>query len=83
MSIATLREHRIFGIAIFDLVGSFTLIVVITLILKHKYWPNLKSSNFILIGLLITLPISIFAHMLFGVNTTLNYKLGLSDKPVK
>ena len=83
MSIATLREHRISGIAIFDLVGSFALIIIIALILRNKYWPNLKSSDFILAAIIITLPISIFAHMLFGINTTLNYKLGLSDKPVK
>jgi hypothetical protein len=81
MSIAKLREHRVFDIAIFDLVSSFIGIIIIALLLKHRFWPQLKSMNFVIAAILITLPLSIFSHMLFGVNTNLNYKLGLSDKP--
>lgn len=81
MSLKEIRKHKIFGIAIFDLSISFVAIIIIFLIAWKSYYHYLDWWKFLIAALIVTLPISIFAHVLFGVNTQLNYSLGLSDKP--
>jgi hypothetical protein len=43
----------------------------------------LNIYNFLIAAIIVTIPISITLHVLFGVNTQLDYFLGLSDKPHK
>lgn len=81
MTINDLRKHRIFGIAIFDLLMSMIGLTIILLLAKWKHFPNLPNTPFILAGILLAIPIGIVFHIIFGTNTTLNYRLKLSDKP--
>jgi len=84
VSLTELRSCRIFGSAVFDFVASVVGVVIVLLIAKY-FRDNLKDLpivNFVFISFVLALPLGIFVHILFGVNTALNYKLGLSQKPL-
>ena len=81
MSIQDLRKHKIFGLAIFDLVSSFIGMILLFLLLWKVHFPKLDWWKFVLAALLLTIPFGIIIHIFFGVNTRLNYKLGLSNSP--
>lgn len=83
MTISELRKHRIFNIALFDLVMTVIGMIIIFVVIHNKHYPDLELKNFIVAGILLALPISIFAHALFGVDTQLNYVLGLSNAPIR
>jgi hypothetical protein len=76
-----LRSHKIFGLAIFDLVSSFIGIIIIFLLFWKLHFKHLNWLNFLIAAIVVTIPLSITFHILFGVNTQLNYTLGLSNKP--
>lgn len=78
MGLLYLRSFRIFGIALFDLVLSMLIMILIFLC---KAPSPLNQINFIVAAVILTIPLGIMVHVLFGINTTLNYYLGLSDKP--
>lgn len=80
-SINELRKYRIFGIAIFDLATSMIGLVIIFLIFKQIHYPSLNAIPFIIAGILLAIPLGIIFHILFGINSTLNYMLGLSNNP--
>lgn len=80
--ITRIREkYRYKDIALFDLVGSFIVIIIIFLILQNRGILKTSPLTAAFIGALATMPISIAAHVIFGVNTTVNYRLGLSGPP--
>jgi len=81
MNINQIRSHKIFGLAIFDLVMSFIGIILIFIICWKIHFPHLCIWKFIIIAIIVTIPLSITFHVLFGVNTQLNYNLGLSNSP--
>jgi hypothetical protein len=81
MDLKSIRSFRIWGISVFDVVTAIVGLVIIFLIAKHFHFPKLDNSNFIWAGILLALPIGIAFHILFGTNTTLNSKLGLSYPP--
>jgi len=81
MSIQELRSHKIFGLAVFDLVLSFVGVILIFLLTWRIYFRNLDWWRFVIAAIVVTIPIGIVFHVLFGVNTQLNYQLGLSNKP--
>lgn len=83
MSIEDLRSHKIFGLAIFDLSMSFIGMIAIFMIAWRVHFRNLDWWKFLIAAILVTIPIGITFHVLFGTNTTLNYRLGLSNKPSK
>ena len=68
-----LRSYRVAKIALFDLLLSFIILAYISTLFGYSYW----------LGIIMTLPISIIAHLLFGIDTQLNYYLGLSKEPVR
>ncbi len=78
MNIKKLRSYRIYNIAMFDVVFGILGMILIMLLFKEK---GKSPTNYVIAGVLLTIPIGIFIHVLFRVNTELNYKLGLSDKP--
>mgnify|MGYP001574255963 CR=1 FL=1 len=67
----TLRTPRVFDIALFDLILS-----IIGVEILFSYFGYAKYT-----GVFLTLPIAILFHYIFNINTELNYKLGISDKP--
>jgi hypothetical protein len=77
--ISDLRKYKIFGLAIFDLVVGMIGMVILMLIFWKIRFSNLNPIYFILAGILITIPVGILFHVIFGVNTALNKKLGLSN----
>lgn len=79
--IEQLRKYRLGGIALFDLVTSMIGTVIILLIARHMKKSQLPIKNYIFAGILLAVPLGIFTHVIIGKNTTLNYKLGLSEKP--
>ena len=81
MNISDLRKHRIFGLAIFDIVTSIIGMVILFLIMWKWHFRKLKPLAFIYAAILLAIPFGIIIHIMFGVNTSLNYKLGLSYNP--
>ena len=81
ISIKGLRSLRIFGIALFDLILSFIGMIILFLILWKLHFPMLNKYRFIISGIILTIPLGIIIHVIFGTNTMLNYYLGLSLKP--
>lgn len=67
----TLRTPKIFNIAIFDL--SATLLFAYYLAVRFN-----GNKIYYMVGALL---LGIFVHWIFGINTMLNYYLGLSDVP--
>lgn len=82
MSLKQLRSYRIFDIAIFDVLSSMIFFSIIFIVSQRHYYPKLDWKKFILAAVLLAIPIGIVFHILFGVNTQLNYVLGLSNKPI-
>ena len=83
MSLKTLRSHRIFNISIFDIVTAMFGTIILFLIFRKLNFPNLSWYIFIITAIFLTIPIGIIFHVIFGVNTQLNFKLGLSNKPYR
>jgi hypothetical protein len=80
---SNLRSYRIFGIALFDLISSIIGLIIILLVARKYHFSSLQKKPFIVAGILLAIPLGIVFHIIFGINTTLNYKLGLSYKPSK
>jgi glycopeptide antibiotics resistance protein len=76
-----IRDYRIFGVAIFDLVLASIGVVLLMLIFRQTFRPKSPALPYILAGLVVVIPIGIFVHAAFDVKTHLNWKLGLSAKP--
>ena len=70
-----IHDIRFFNFALLDILATVILILVI-----HKYkLIRVPLSLLVLMFFILT----VFVHYIFGINTTLNYKLGLSDKPTR
>ena len=76
-----INKYRLFGIRLFDLILSLVVMVIIFLLAWKYHFKNLKYQNFVLAAVLLTIPLGIIAHVIFGINTQLNYDLGFSGKP--
>ena len=81
MNIQELRQHRIMGISVFDLTTSLLGMIILFLIVWKWHFNKLKPITFIIAAILLAIPFGIIIHIIFGVNTSLNYKLGLSYNP--
>jgi hypothetical protein len=77
--IQELRKYRIGGIALFDLILSFVGMILLFLICWYVWFRNLHWWVFVLAAIILTIPTGILFHVIFGSNTTLNNKLGLSN----
>ncbi len=76
-----LRRPRVCGLVVFDTLLALIGLVVILTIAWKVHFGKLPYMNFVVVAFLILFPLAIFSHILVGVNTTLNYNLGLSGKP--
>ena len=81
VSITELRKPRIVGISIFDLVSAIIGSVLIFVLFWYIHFREKSVLPFIVAGALLSVPIGIVFHVIFGSNTTLNHALGLSNKP--
>lgn len=70
--IQTLREPRIFKMAIFDL--------LLAIILTEVIFRQLGADDWI--GAIAAIPIGVIVHAVLKINTALNYKLGIRDSPI-
>ena len=81
MTIVSLRKYKLFGMTLFDLIIALVGMIIIFLIMWYWHFRQLKWWNFVIAAILLTIPTGIVFHVIFGVNTELNSKLGLSGKP--
>jgi hypothetical protein len=79
----SIRKYKFFGLAIFDIVSSIIGLVLVFVLVKYKHFPKLSTGPFIIAGILLAVPVGIVSHIIFNVNTQLNYTLGLSNKPTQ
>lgn len=80
--IEKLRSYKIFDIAMFDLILGMVGLILLFIFSQQKWFPELDIKSFVLAAILLTIPLGIIFHVLFGIDTALNYKLGLSKKPL-
>lgn len=72
---SSIHDIRIFNLAAIDILGTLIIVFII-----HRYKFTKQPLCILLIAAIV---ISILAHIIFKVDTTLNYTLGLSNKPVR
>lgn len=77
--ITYIRSYRLFDIALFDLI---TAIIGLYLVIKWTF-PNRQSSFHWSWTAVLLLPVSIISHLVFKTPTTLNFYLGLSERPLR
>jgi hypothetical protein len=82
MSITKIRQYKILGLSIFDIITSILGMIILFLLMWKWHFSELNPWNFVVAGILLAIPVGIVFHVIFGVNTTLNSRLGLSRKPV-
>ena len=69
------------GISIIDLGISLLAMLAIFTIAWRYHFRELALWKFIIAAIVLTIPLGIIFHVIFGVNTQINWKLGLSNKP--
>ena len=67
-----MRRVRIANIAIFDLVSSIIGMVLLSMWLRTKYFKTTNIYLVVIIGILLTIPVGIVVHKIFGIKTTIN-----------
>ena len=76
-----IRKYKLFSLSIFDIVSAVIGMILLFLVIWKLYFNQLNIWNFIIAAIILTIPVGIVFHIIFGINSTLNYKLGLSNKP--
>ena len=74
-------KYKLFSLSIFDIVSAVIGMILLFLVIWKLYFNQLNIWNFIIAAIILTIPVGIVFHIIFGINSTLNYKLGLSNKP--
>jgi hypothetical protein len=75
-----IRKYK-FSLSIFDIVSAVIGMILLFLVIWKLYFTQLNIWNFIIAAIILSIPVGIVFHVIFGINSTLNYKLGLSNKP--
>lgn len=78
VSIDELRKFRIFGVSMFDFILGAVGLIIVFLIARAYHFPNLSVWPFVIAAIVLTIPVGIVFHVVFGTNTTLDSNLGLS-----
>ena len=81
MILQNLRRPRVCGLVVFDTLLALIGLAIVFTIAWKVHFSELPYRNFVVVTILLLFPLAIFSHILVGVNTTLNYHLGLSYKP--
>lgn len=76
-----MKRVRVFGISVFDLLVGIVGMVVVFLIARQIHFKDLSVWPFIIAAVVLTIPLGIIFHVIFGVNTKINSVLGLSHAP--
>ena len=76
-----IRKYKLFSLSIFDIVSAVIGMILLFLVIWKLYFNQLNIWNFIIAAIILTIPVGIVFHVIFGINSTLKYKLGLSNKP--
>jgi hypothetical protein len=84
MLITKLRSHRVFEISLFDVILAW-IGLYFTFVIYQKIKPITYQdiNNPAEMATLLLFPVSILSHVIFNVPTELNYKLGISKKPIR
>ena len=78
-----IRSVRIFGLAVFDLSLAIVGTALLMLLFWYIHFRDMAWWPFVVAGILLAIPIGIFVHAAFGINTRLNHALGLSHRVKK
>lgn len=81
MNISELRKPKLFGLAIFDIAVGIIGLIILFIAMWKWHFPELNPRHFVIAAILLAIPIGIVFHVIFGVNTSLNARLGLSEMP--
>ena len=75
----SIRDYRVGSLAIADWVATLIAAIIISFFVRDK---KLEPSDIFYRFLILTF-IAILTHVLFGINTQLNYLMGISGPPKK
>ena len=76
-----MKRVHLFGISIFDLLAAVVGMLVIFIVARYYHFKDMNLAPFIIAAVLLTIPVGIVFHVMFGVNTRINFLLGLSHAP--
>lgn len=76
-----INKYRIFGLRLFDLTLALVAMIVVFLLAWRYHFRKLDWWKFVIAAVILTIPLGMVFHIIFGVNTQLSYDLGLSYKP--
>ena len=79
MNVQKLRETRLLGVALFDLVLAMIGMILLFILAWYYHFRNMAIWPFIIMAIILTVPIGIFFHVIFGIDTSINRRLGLSN----
>jgi hypothetical protein len=76
-----MKRIYVFGVSVLDLGVSLIAMLAIFAMAWRWHFRDLALWPFMVAAVLLTIPVGILFHVLFGVNTQINWKLGLSYQP--
>jgi hypothetical protein len=68
-----LRSFRLGGIALFDLITAFAGMIFLAYIIHKVWFPKSDLKMFIFVAVLLTIPVGMVFHWLFGVKTKISF----------
>jgi hypothetical protein len=71
-----IHDIRVLNFAVLDIIGTIIIILILHHYLKHKKY----SLWMLFVGIFV---FAIIIHYILKIDTTLNYILGLSNKPIR
>jgi len=78
-----MQRVRLFGISVLDLLAGVIGMLVVFLVAHHYHFKDMSVWPFVIAAVLLTIPVGIIFHVIFGVNTKINSVLGLSHDPTR
>lgn len=68
-----LRSFRLGGIALFDLITAFAGMIFLAYVIHKVWFPKSNLKMLIFVAILLTIPVGMIFHWLFGVKTKLHF----------
>jgi hypothetical protein len=76
-----LRSYRVAGIAMFDVTLSIVGLALVFAVARRVWWPTRPLMPYMVTAAVLAIPIGIAFHIIFGTDSTLNARIGVSNYP--
>ncbi len=79
--ITTLRQYKIFDMAIFDWLATLICAYLFAIFVHNKNNIKIDKTKYIILTTIFFIILSIYIHVTFNIDTMFGYYLGLSNLP--